>query len=164
MEKKKDDIFKNLIQKAGTENPSADFTNSVMKMIKRDAVQELVKEDSLRSLLQGNVFIEKPSSSFNRNVMRKVMPVKTKVEPIISRSAWFLIAASVVITILCYSMAVEPTDGIQTSSRAGLTMSGVIIKIESLPLIYPATIFGLAVLMLADYYVRERLGNRMIRI
>ena len=164
MEENEEDVFRKLIQSVKPDTPAHDFTDLVMKMVQIETEKDQADEIALRSLINNQVLIEKPSKAFNRHVMRQIAPSKTKIEPIISKQAWYLIAASVAFSILLCFLIKEPQTAQSTSSALDLTLKHLSSKLESLPIMYAATVFGLGFLMVLDYVLRAASARKVIRI
>jgi|GEM_PF-2432643 len=164
MEENEEDMLGKLLQTVKPDVPGPDFTGSVMKMIELNVKQDHVKETALKELLQNRILIERPSKAFSRNIMRQIAPVQIKAEPIISLKTWYMIAASVAITIMLCFFIKEPQAAQHTSSLTDQALNKFSAKLESLPVIYPATIFGVACLMMLDYILREVSEKRMMGV
>lgn len=163
MEEDTEDLFRKLIQQSEPEKTASDFTQNIMKMVQ---AEELVREAALRALLITNE-ADKPSFSFERKVMSQITPVAKRVEkPIISRNAWYIMAA-VFALIIGYSIfAKSPQNVISIDSptfEIARPLTIFTANVTQLPIIYSIVITALCVLLLADYFILQRLGKRAAR-
>ncbi len=162
MENDKESILKKLIQKAGREETKAVFTGLVMKNIELETELELGKENKLREVINA-IQLDSAPPLLQRNIMAQIAFAEQKVvEPIISRKVWYIVAAiAVLILSFCIiSPAEKSVDNIPYFSN-NITISAfeTINKISVLPVIYPAVIFALAVLIMGDYFLRTKMEN-----
>ncbi|SEI43096.1 hypothetical protein SAMN04487995_0662 [Dyadobacter koreensis] len=162
MENEQEEIFRKLIQKAGLEKTHADFTSEVMKNIQIETELEFAREARLKMIISD---IEQDSAPplFQKNVMAQItLTKKLEVEPIISRKVWYLVgAAAVLIFIFCF---VSPSGGTPENIPYFSTSLKVVVsdfsgKIGVLPIIYPAVIFALALLIMGDYLFRSKMAG-----
>lgn len=160
MKNDKEDTFKQLIQQAALEQPSAEFTESTMNLVRAEARQAAVNETAVQALLRQPSLVEIPSPDFSRRIMGEVAAFQAiEVEPIIPRRAWYLMAASVVLMIACCYLVVTPATTQSAPSVLESVLIGILGQLETLPLLYPLTIVALSVLMLGDYYLRQRIDD-----
>ena len=160
MKNDKEDTFKQLIQQAALEQPSAGFTESTMHLVRAEARQVVANEVAVQALFRRPGLIEKPSPDFSRRIMGEVLVFQAiEVEPIIPRRAWYLMAVSVVLMIVCCYLVVTPATTQSAPSVLESVLIGIMGQLETLPLLYPLTIVALSVLMLGDYYLRQRIGD-----
>ncbi|MCF2447198.1 hypothetical protein L0657_24805 [Dyadobacter sp. CY345] len=162
MENDKESILKKLIQKAGTEETKSDFTSLVMKNIELETELEFVKENKLRVVIN-DIQLDSAPPLLQRNILSQIaFAEKTAAEPIISRQVWYTLAAlAVLILAFCVTSPADPSaDNVPYFSNT-LTISvfDFFIKINVLPVIYPAVIFALAVLVMGDYFLRAKMEN-----
>jgi hypothetical protein len=160
MDNNKEDIFKKLIQKAGTDTIHSDFTGRVMKNIQMESEQELIRLAALEAILI-SLKPEKPSPVFQKKIMAEIACAGRKAEqPIISRKVWYLVAATLTLVIgFCVGIQSD-TDGQHTADVFGRTtnvLAAFSSRVEVLPIIYPVAVFALSILLFADYVVRDRL-------
>jgi len=168
MENSKDDLFKKLIQEAGTESPSPGFTEFVMHGVQLEIQNEMVVNAELKSLLQQNA-IEKPSADFMANVMSavEVPAYKIVAEPIISKKTWYLVAAASIVLIMLLSFYYSFTREIPNTS-SGITNSNSVLtmfshNIIALPSIYSMSLIAISSLLLMDYFLRNRISKPVYR-
>lgn len=163
MEEDQEAFFKKLMKNQETEKPGPDFTGTVMKMVQIQAVQEAAKEMKLVHLLNSSALTEIPSKDFNAAIMSRILvPEAVKNEAIISEKAWYMIAASLLLIIFCSFLFLTPDAAPATPAAAELVMSGVYTKMNALPVVYPITVFTMGLLMVADYFLRQKAGGRML--
>lgn len=156
----KEDIFRKLIQQAGPDKTSPDFTGMLMENIQIEAEQALEREAVLETILL-KLQPESPSPLFQKAIMAQIaMSEKKSEEPIISRKVWYLVAATVLLVIgFCVTgqsdTAVEATPDVlrETNNILASFSSRIVV----LPVIYPIAMFALSILLFADYFVRYRL-------
>jgi hypothetical protein len=153
--------FRKLLQKTEPDKPGVDFTENVMKKISAEWQHiSATEEAALKMLIQGTN-LEKPSAAFTDQVLR-ALPVAApaiRYRPIITKKAWYWIAATVVLVIAaCFYF--PGNESAQTPLAIGFieqaTGSTYIIsdKMNKLPQQYSLIIIGLAALMLFDYFLR----------
>jgi hypothetical protein len=159
MEDEKEDSLRKLIQKVELDEPGADFTNTIMKLVQAESELDSAKEAALIQLFQSYTLVEKPSAGFSSRVMSQVMVSQSKqFEPIISPRVWYMIAASLLFIVL-FCLLVLPTGPAQhTSSGLDRFLSSIEGSLEALPISYPFTIFAASVLLVTDYYLRRKLN------
>ncbi|GLU53537.1 hypothetical protein [Dyadobacter frigoris] len=162
MEEDKEDLFKKLIRQSEPDKMTPDFTQNVMRMVQ---AEELVRESSLRTLLITNE-ADKPSFSFERKVMAQITPAAKRVEkPIISRNAWYLTAAFFALMI-GYSIFAKSPQPITSNDSPPFEIAKSLtifsVNVTQLPVIYSIVITALCVLLLADYFILQRLGKRAV--
>ena len=162
MENGKEEIFRKLIQKAGTEKTHADFTSEVMKNIQIETELEFVREAALKTII-ADIQLDSAPSLFQRNIMAQItLAKKLEAEPIISRNVWYLVAATAaLVLIFCFA---SPSGGTSENIPYFTTILKVLVsdfsgKIGVLPVIYPAVIFALALLILGDYFFRSKMAG-----
>lgn len=159
MEEDSTDHFKMMIKKAGSDEVNADFTDHVMKMVQ---AEELLQESALRIVLSESA-VEKPSRSFEMNVMLQINPAVRKAEkPIVSKSIWYVIAA-------CYAMIMgysllskSPQTGIDANPfplEIESALTGFSLNVFQMPVLFSITIAVLGALLLADYFIHQRLAG-----
>jgi hypothetical protein len=161
MENHNEENFRKLLQKAAIEKPGVDFTDNVMKKVSAEWQQITATEEAALKMLIQNTSLEKPSPAFTDQVLR-ALPVAApaiRYQPIISKKAWYWIAATVVLVIAaCFYFpgnASEQTPGVigfveQATSSTYLISD----KMNKVPQHYSLIIIGLASLMLFDYFLR----------
>ena len=160
MEKDKEDIFRKLIQQAGPDKTSPDFTGMLMKNIQIEAKQAFEREAVLETILT-KLQPETPSLLFQKTIMAQIaMSEKKSEQPIISRKVWYLVAATVLLVIgFCLT---GQSDTAEQRTPDFLRETNNVLAVFSssvgvLPVIYPIAMFALSILLFADYFVRYRL-------
>lgn len=161
MEDHNEENFRKLLQKAAIDKPRADFTENVMKKVSAEWQHITATEDAAFKMLIKSASLEKPSSAFTDQVLR-ALPVPApaiRYQPIISKKAWYWIAATVAIVIAaCFYFPGSTSE--QTPKVISIieqtTSSTYIIsdKMNNVPQHYSLIIIGLATLMLFDYFLR----------
>src|SRR5258706_12672187 len=101
MMKNKDDILKKCIRSIEPDKPAANFTELVMSEIRAEFQNEVVINPALKSLLQ-QTSVEKPNANFTRRVMTQIEVIDGKhaYQPIISKKAWYQIAAAAAVLVV----------------------------------------------------------------
>ncbi|MPR34756.1 hypothetical protein [Salmonirosea aquatica] len=162
MKNDREDTFKKLMQHAAPERPSADFTESTMRLVQAEARQAAANETAVQVLLGHPGLVEHPSPDFSRRIMGEVEVLHaTKVAPIIPRRTWYLIAASVVLLLVGCSLLATPATTQSAQSGMDILLMSITTQLEIVPIFYPLTIIALSLLMLADYYLRQRIETRL---
>ena len=161
MEEDKEELFKKLIQKSEPDITGSDFTDHVMKMVQEE---EIVRESALRALLVNNK-LDQPSLSFESAIMGQITSVTKKVEkPIISKNAWYMAAAFLALMIRYSFFSKSSQTTAMDSSLIKITnaMFDFSNNAGQMPLLYFIVIVMLCVLLLADFFILQRLGKRAI--
>ncbi|WP_159471454.1 hypothetical protein [Dyadobacter sp. 3J3] len=159
MEEDKEDIFRKLIQKSELDITGSGFTDNVMKMVQ---AEEIVQESALRALLVKNN-LDQPSKSFESGIMAQITPITKKVEkPIISKNAWYVAAAflALMIQYSFFSKASQTTAMDLSLIKITNAMFDFSNNAGQMPVIYFIVIVTLCILLLADYFILQRLGKR----
>jgi len=169
--KENDDILIKLIQRAGPEIPSPDFTDLVMNAVKLDLQKEYVFNTELKVVLQKSA-IEKPSADFLLRVMSQVevqqmaIPFKLVAEPIITRRMWYTVAAACVALVsflgICYKLFGEPSVAASKVTLTDKAVSVIASGITSMPPIYSLSLIAISGLLLMDYFLRSRVLRRFM--
>lgn len=152
MEEKQEEHFKQLIRKAGADEPSGAFAEAVMQRVHEEAV--------FRTVMQQNI-VETPSNTFSSEIMARLkasQPV-TAPKPVIARKVWYGIAAAwAVLIVACFFIPGNDEQTVFWGGLNGLMISNAVWaqKISAIPQTYTLTIIGLSGLLLLDYYVRQR--------
>jgi hypothetical protein len=155
MESRKEHNFRKLIQKAGAEKPSSEFSAILMQKIHAEAEINAVQDLSLEYLLKSQTPLANPSQAFSQQVMNSVLDPQPVKEPkIISSFAWYLIAAAFVI-IASYTISSGPSPGIDQPS----IFATLLKKASGVPSVYPLTIFAGSILVLIDYLLRQKVRS-----
>lgn len=159
MEKEKEDIFRRLIQKTGPDKTSPDFTGMLMKNIQMEAEQALERAAVLETILT-KIQPETPSPLFRKTIMAQIALAEKKSEqPIISRKVWYLVAAMVVL-VIGFCVVGQSAATVQGTPDFFVKIDQELFKLQKgmmvLPMIYPAVVFALSTLIMADYFVRQR--------
>jgi hypothetical protein len=163
MENDKEHIVRQLIKESGTEQPISGFADHIMTMVYEQAAQDAAIESNFIQLLQNQHLTEQPSKVFCNDVMTRISPVhQKKAAAIISKQTWYLIAASVLLTVIACYVATTPTaaENLPTSSLDHM-FAAVFVQLDSMPVIYPAALFGMGALLFVDYFLR---ANRVVHL
>lgn len=146
MKADKKDKFKNLLKLTADEQPSAGFTASIMQAIEAD----VQREAALKAILQKEEAVG-PSFSFTANVMAGIKASQPKYvyKPIISRKAWYGIAA-IFTVLVALAMLPGPAQHTATSQGSLATLIGYTYAIQP---IYCFVFVIIVALLMADYLV-----------
>ncbi|GAB3175440.1 hypothetical protein [Telluribacter humicola] len=150
------DNFKKLIQQAGPDQPATDFTDRLMSAVRAEAEQDIALHTLLRQTTP-----EQPSAALAQRIMAQVEATAPKpVEPIISKKAGYLIAACFALLVVG-NLLVSPSPELQPSASAfweqtGSAFSGFTQAIARVPVLYPLTLIATCMLLLLDYFIRQR--------
>jgi hypothetical protein len=152
MKADKKDRFKKVIKLAADENPAVDFTTSVMKTIEAD----LQRETALKALLQQEEAVG-PAFNFTANVMAQIAADKQAAvyKPIITKKAWYGIAAMMVVFFLLILAANKSTQN--TAHKNWLV--GAINYTYAIPPFYLMALVIVVILLLADYILTRLKGK-----
>ncbi|MGF7078772.1 hypothetical protein [Mucilaginibacter sp. UYCu711] len=152
MKADKKDRFRKIIKLAADENPAVDFTASVMKTIEAD----LQRETALKALLQQEEAVG-PAFNFTANVMAQIAADKHAAvyKPIITRKAWYGIAAMMVVFFLLLFVANSSTQNTAHKNR----IVDAINYTHSIPPIYLMALVIVVILLLADYLLTRLKGK-----
>lgn len=158
MKKNDDASLKNLLQKVELDSPSPNFTHNLMQQLETEASQASAFEPKLKALLQAHT-LQSPSDNFTKKVLAQTAPPKTVYAPIISKKAWYGIAASVAwvlgIAILS-SLKNTPSMPQITDLQRSYRLPNITLILSSVPSVYVMGIIAIATLLLADYLFRYR--------
>lgn len=166
MEQENEDKFRKLIQEAGAEIPSPDFTRVVMSGVRTSNQEETVLNHALQSLLQHSGVIEKPGHDFLLRVMSQaevqqvVLPPVSVAKAIISSRIWYILSAACA-AIICLTgiFFYHETGSLETTVAVTATdqfFTSVATGILAMPSVYTASLSALGILLLADYLLRNR--------
>lgn len=153
MSRNKKDIFREVISKAETQKPADDMASLVMQQITAEAQDEVAIKPALKSLLQQHAANVAPLD-LTRNVMALVTPqqVQLAYKPIISKKAWYFIAASIV-CILMISDWLGGSGHAFSSSIGGNTIK----QVGALPSVYIITLTFAGLLLVLEHFITGRL-------
>jgi len=153
MSRNKEDVFRELINKADTQQPADDIANLVMQQINAETQDKVVISPALKSLLQQHANDVAPVA-FTRNVMAQVnpQPVQTAYAPLISKRAWY-VAASVLGVLMLLSIWGGSGDHAFATNLGGNTIK----QINALPSIYIITLTFGALLLVAEHFITNRI-------
>ncbi|MDQ6477899.1 hypothetical protein [Dyadobacter sp. LHD-138] len=159
MEKEKEDRFRKLIQKTGPDKTSPDFTGMLMKNIQMETEQALERAAVLETILT-KLQPETPSPLFRKTIMTQIALAEKKAEqPIVSRKVWYLVAATAVL-IIGFCVLGQSDTAVEGAPNFFVKIDQELFKLQEgmmvLPMIYPAVVFALSTLIMADYFVRQR--------
>jgi hypothetical protein len=152
MKADKKDIFKKVLKLADADKPSAGFTENLMQFIETDVKTEA----ALKTLLQQEIAVG-PDFSFTANTMAQITVVKqaTVYKPIITRKAWYAIAATMFVFFMLIGLSNQPTS-INTNKN---WIADAINYTHAIPPIYLMALVAVALLLLVDYLI-TRLKDR----
>lgn len=161
MEEDKEELFKKLIQKSEPDIAGSDFTDQVMKMVQ---AEEIVLESALRALLVNNK-LDQPSLSFEPGIMAQITPVTRKVEkPIINKNVWYVAAVffALMIRYSFFSKSSQTTAMDSSLIKITNAMFDFSNNAGQMPIICFIVIAALCILLLADYFILQRLSKRAV--
>ncbi|MEP7322128.1 MAG: hypothetical protein ABI761_09415 [Saprospiraceae bacterium] len=153
-----EDKLKQFIQTIGVDEPSAEFTDNLMKLI--ESQKELSLHPTLLSALKKELLVE-PSSEFQNRLMASIHP-KTNIllKPIITKKIWLVISGiAALLLILAMLSSKSGANYLHTNSyfsNSGLNIASTtegIIKISTSFFLY---LIPLSILLLLDYVFRTR--------
>jgi len=162
MTKNKDDILIKCIRSIEPDRPASNFTELVMDDIKAEILNEVVINPSLKSLLQ-QTGVEKPNANFTHRVMTQIEVIdhKNAYQPIISKKAWYQIAAAAAVLIVSLGFSGQASESPQIVTRyfigVGNGVSSIFSGIYTVPSVYLLTVIAISVLLLIDYFVRDKI-------
>ena len=153
-----DDKLKKLIQNIDLDEPTASFTDNIMKMVETE--EGLNLNPALLFVIKNELLAE-PPVEFSDNLMANIQPEITEIsEPIITKKTGLIISgASITILLLILITShsnVKHLAGNSYFSGFGLNLSGTttgIIKITTSVLQY---LIPLSILLFMDYFFRTR--------
>lgn len=153
--------FKKLISQAGPDRPAVNFTENVLKNV-QPALQEQYKTEDIafKSLLKVQA-LDQPSPEFDRKLLNRIQAASPAVayKPIISKRAWYVVAATVSLLLLTsffLSSDTADSNGIKVTFLEKLTRSAFSFtqKMQSTFELVGLTLIALSSLMLIDYFIR----------
>lgn len=149
MKADKKDIFKKVIKLGADDQPAANFTSRVMQTIEAEAQHEA----ALKTLLQQQP-AEGPSFSFTANVMAQITakPQPIVYKPIITKKAWYAIAAIAMVFLLLIGVSNSPQSGATDQNK----LAAVLKTINAVPQPYLIGIIIAGGLLFADYLITQR--------
>lgn len=110
MSKNKDEHIKDFININSIDKAPVNFTSKVMQDVFMSSNEEALKSKELNSLLKRTA-IEKPSYDFVANIMDQVAIQKEiQYKPLISKKAWFIISATIVVLLLSVFLTDAPKE------------------------------------------------------
>lgn len=110
MSKNKDEHIKDFININSIDKAPVNFTSKVMQDVFMSSNEEALKSKELNSLLKRTA-IEKPSYDFVTNIMDQVAIQKEiQYKPLISKKAWFIISATIVVLLLSVFLTDAPKE------------------------------------------------------
>lgn len=161
MENGHDNDFKKLIRQAGPDQPAVNFTENVLKNVRFELQEKYKTEDiALRSLLKVQA-LDQPSFEFDRKLLNKIQAASpaTEYKPIISKKAWYGIAAAVsFLLLISFFIPSDATDAnaVKVTYLEEFVRSAVSFtqKMQSTFELVGLTLIALSSLMLIDYFMR----------
>lgn len=110
MSKNIDEHIKDFININSIDKAPVNFTSKVMQDVFMTSNEEALKSKELNSLLKRTA-IEKPSYDFVTNIMDQVAIQKEiQYKPLISKKAWFIISATIVVLLLSVFLTDAPKE------------------------------------------------------
>ena len=110
MSKKREEHIKDFININSIDKAPVNFTSKVMQDVFMSSNEEALKSKELNSLLKRTA-IEKPSYDFVANIMNQVAIQKEiQYKPLISKKAWFIISATIVVLLLSVFLSDAPKE------------------------------------------------------
>lgn len=165
MEKSKDDILKQIIQKAGPESPSSDFTEFVMHSLQVEFQKEVILNPELKTLLQKNA-LEKPSADFLMTVMSQVKaPVPQIVAtPIISKKVWYMVVAASIVLFTLLGFYYSAVGEVQSNSTRISNLEKIFFfvstNVTAISSFYSTSLIAISGLLMTDYFLRDKFMKR----
>jgi hypothetical protein len=156
MSRSKKDIFREVISKAETQKPADDMAGLVMQQITAETQDEVAINPALKSLLQQHAANVAPLD-LKRNVMAQVNPPQVQViyKPIISKKAWYFIAAAV----LCIFITSAWLGGSGQHAFSSSVGGNTIKQVGALPPVYIITLTFGGLLLVLEHFITDRLKN-----
>ncbi len=154
----KENRLKVLIQKSGINKPSPDFTATVMQEVM--AKEEAAINPALKSLLKQNADLT-ISPEFTDQVMMKIEAHELKsAQPIISKSAWYIAAAAMMILVLYIGLSEQSTkdSGNLTPylNIMGQSVTSLFSAVSSISPLYGIVLISIGGLILLDYLLKVK--------
>ena len=149
MKADKKDIFKKVIKLGADDQPVANFTDRVMQIIEAEAE----RETALKTLLQQQP-AKGPSFSFTANVMAQIStkPLSVTYKPIITKKAWYAIAAVAMVFLLLIGVSNSPQTGAANQNK----LAAALKTINAVPQLYLIGVIIAGGLLFADYLITQR--------
>jgi hypothetical protein len=164
MATRKDDRLKRLIQTLEPDKPAPDFIGRVMQEIRMEQQEEL--NPALKAVLQGNV-VEKPTVDFTSVVIAQIAAMDQQLaeRPIISKRAWYAIAAFVVGVMVAIGFtsgtaSLPPNSATLSIGRIGNSLTVFFVQVKAIPPLYILTFIAISLLLLLDYLLKEKMPNQ----
>jgi len=156
MSRNKKDIFREIISKAETQKPADDMANLVMQQITAETQDEVAINPTLKTLLQQYAADAAPMA-LTHNIMAQVNQhqVQLTYKPIISKKAWYGIAASV----LCILIISAWLGGSGQHAFSRAIGGNTIKQVSALPPLYIITITLGGVLLVVEHFITGRFKN-----
>ena len=165
MSKKKEDIFKKLIDANVIDKAPVDFTKKVMQDVSILSNEELLEDKKLTSILKSSS-IEKPSKNFVSTVLNTI-EIKNQVtyKPVINKKAWFIIVTiliSLVLYIIFYDSPTETTSVFSSVTSYIDSFNNVFsnfINGFKLSSIFTISLIALSSLLVLDFSLKNQYAN-----
>lgn len=153
MSRYKKDIFREVISKAEAQKPTDDIADLVMQQITASTQDEVTISPALESLLQHAA--DMAPLDLTRNVMTQVNPQQAQViyKPIISKRAWYVIAASV----LCILITATWLGGSEQHAFSSSIGGNTIKQVGTLPPVYIITLTFAGLLLVLEHLITNGL-------
>jgi hypothetical protein len=160
-----DDKFKKLIQRIDLDEPSAAFTDNIMKMV--EAEEDLSLSPALLSVVKNELLAE-PSFEFTDDLMAHIQPKASEVsDPIITKKVK-LIISGVMAALLLVALVNSPygLGHLQNSSYfsgLSLNLSGATAAITKMAISVLPYLIPVSVLLFVDYFFRTKRRQLIVR-
>lgn len=154
MSRNKKDVFREVISKAATQKSADDMADLVMQQITTASQDEIAITPALKTLLQRHAADAAPMA-FTHKVMAQVSPQRVQViyKPIISKKAWYAIAASV----LCILVASAWLGGTGQHAFSSSIGGNTVKQVGALPPVYIITLTFAGLLLVLEHFITGRL-------
>ena len=150
----KQDKFRRLISNAEPEKAVDDMAKLVMQQITASADDEVAVSLTLKKLLQQHGADAAPMA-FTQKVMTQINPqqVELSYKPIITKKAWYAIAASVLGILILSAWPGGSGQHIFATDIGG----NAIRQVNTLPAVYVITLILGGLLLVAEHFITNRL-------
>jgi len=165
MSKKKEDIFKKLIDANAIDKAPVDFTKKVMQDVSILSNEELLEDKILTSILKRSS-IEKTSKNFVSIVLNTIeIKNQVKYQPVINKKAWFIITTILILLVLYIIFYDSPAETTSIFSSATLYIDSFsnafsnFINGFKLSSIFTISLIALSSLLVLDFSLKNRYAN-----
>ena len=160
MKNRKSDPLKRLLKRTALDKPTLDFTMSVMREIEAEAKGETIINPELKILVRRQA-MDIPSVGFTQKIINRVRvnDFENFNEPIISRKAWSVLVATVLLIAIFVGFsdegAISHQGLVPHFIKIGNIFSTIFMKAYALPTLYLTTFMALGGLLIMDYILRR---------